>query len=209
MSSEGHLPGFDGATGWLNSPPLTRGGPRGKGRARRFLDVHVHQLASHALLRSRVGREVPRSRVGHRRRAHTRVPVRARRRQRPRSREGHEDRVSGRDRQRLPGVARVQQPLLARRIHRRRPRTNPASPIRRGSLRRVRAGDSAVAARRRGRGRRRRSGLRRCRWRRGSSRLDEPGVARDLPRLRANSELRLCPVVWRSPSPERTPRRTR
>ena len=22
MSSEGHLPGFDGATGWLNSPPL-------------------------------------------------------------------------------------------------------------------------------------------------------------------------------------------
>jgi thiol-disulfide isomerase/thioredoxin len=23
MSSEGHLPGFDGATGWLNSPPLT------------------------------------------------------------------------------------------------------------------------------------------------------------------------------------------
>jgi thiol-disulfide isomerase/thioredoxin len=26
---EGHLPGFDGATGWLNSPPLTAGGLRG------------------------------------------------------------------------------------------------------------------------------------------------------------------------------------
>ncbi len=27
---EGHLPGFDGATGWLNSPPLTTEGLRGK-----------------------------------------------------------------------------------------------------------------------------------------------------------------------------------
>jgi thiol-disulfide isomerase/thioredoxin len=30
MSSEGRLPGFDGATGWLNSPPLTAGDVRGK-----------------------------------------------------------------------------------------------------------------------------------------------------------------------------------
>ena len=30
MSSEGHLPGFDGATGWLNSPPLTAADLRGK-----------------------------------------------------------------------------------------------------------------------------------------------------------------------------------
>jgi len=30
MSSEGHLPGFDGATGWLNSPPLTAADVRGK-----------------------------------------------------------------------------------------------------------------------------------------------------------------------------------
>ena len=30
MSSEGHLPGFDGATGWLNSPPLTVAGVEGK-----------------------------------------------------------------------------------------------------------------------------------------------------------------------------------
>ena len=30
MSSEGHLPGFDGATGWLNSPPLTAADVGGK-----------------------------------------------------------------------------------------------------------------------------------------------------------------------------------
>jgi thiol-disulfide isomerase/thioredoxin len=30
MNVEGHLPGFDGATGWLNSPPLTVAGLRGK-----------------------------------------------------------------------------------------------------------------------------------------------------------------------------------
>jgi hypothetical protein len=27
---EGHLPGFDGATGWLNSEPLTPAGLRGR-----------------------------------------------------------------------------------------------------------------------------------------------------------------------------------
>ena len=30
MSSEGRLPGFDGATGWLNSPPLTAADVGGK-----------------------------------------------------------------------------------------------------------------------------------------------------------------------------------
>jgi thiol-disulfide isomerase/thioredoxin len=30
LPSEGHLPGFDGATGWLNSPPLSPDGLRGK-----------------------------------------------------------------------------------------------------------------------------------------------------------------------------------
>ena len=30
MSTEGHLPGFDGATGWLNSPPLTTADVSGK-----------------------------------------------------------------------------------------------------------------------------------------------------------------------------------
>ena len=30
MSSEGHLPGFDRATGWLNSPSLTAADTGGK-----------------------------------------------------------------------------------------------------------------------------------------------------------------------------------
>jgi len=30
MSSEGHFPGFDRATGWLNSPPLTAADVGGK-----------------------------------------------------------------------------------------------------------------------------------------------------------------------------------
>jgi hypothetical protein len=30
LPAEGYLPGFDGATGWLNTPPLTAEGLRGK-----------------------------------------------------------------------------------------------------------------------------------------------------------------------------------
>ena len=52
------LPGFDGATGWLNSAPLTPADLRGKVVLRRLLDVHVHQLAPDAPLRPRVGGEV-------------------------------------------------------------------------------------------------------------------------------------------------------
>src|SRR5437764_8169176 len=42
-------------------------------------------------------------------------------------------------------------PILARRLHRRCAGTNPAPPIRRGSVRRMRTGHSAIAARGRGR----------------------------------------------------------
>ena len=45
---EGRLADFDGATGWLNSEPLTPTALRGQGRARRLLDLHLHQLAAHA-----------------------------------------------------------------------------------------------------------------------------------------------------------------
>ena len=61
LCATGDLPHFDGATGWLNSPPLTPADLRGKGRARRLLDLHLHQLAPHARLRARLGGEVPRS----------------------------------------------------------------------------------------------------------------------------------------------------
>ena len=51
-------------------------------------------------------------------------------------------RVSDRARQRLRGLAGVRQQLLAGRVHRGRGGTDPASPLRRGRLRRVRAGRS-------------------------------------------------------------------
>ena len=44
---EGHLPGFDGATGWLYSAPLTAADLRGE-VVLVFLDRHLHRLALHA-----------------------------------------------------------------------------------------------------------------------------------------------------------------
>ena len=149
----------------------------------------MHQLAAHARLGARVGREVRGSGAGRGRRPHAGVPVRARRRQRPRAVQGDAGRVSDRARPRLRGLARVRQQLLAGRVHRRRGGADPAQPLRRGRLRGVRAGRPDAAARRRPRGRARRPGLRRSRRLRGAGRLEPPGVARDLPRLPAGAEL--------------------
>ena len=44
------------ATAWLNSAPLTAADLQGQGRPRRLLDLHLHQLAAHAAIRSRLGR---------------------------------------------------------------------------------------------------------------------------------------------------------
>lgn len=41
------LASLDRATEWLNSPPLTP------------LDLHLHQLAAHAALSARLGRQIP------------------------------------------------------------------------------------------------------------------------------------------------------
>ena len=87
---EGALPSLDGATGWLNSPAAHAGRAPRQGRPRRLLDLHVHQLAPHAALRPRVGREVRGRRARRDRRPHARVRVRARPRQRSPGREGHE-----------------------------------------------------------------------------------------------------------------------
>ena len=138
---EGVLPSFDGATGWLNSHPLTCGRPAREGRPGQLLDLHLHQLATPAPLRPRVGREVPGPGAGRDRGAHARVPVRTGRRQRPSCREGHADRLPGRDRQRLRDMARVRQPLLAGALLRRRARPSPASPLRR---RRVRQSEMVI-----------------------------------------------------------------
>ena len=83
---EGHLPSFDGATGWLNSEPLTPEGLRGRVVAGRLLDLHLHQLAADAAVPSGRGR---RSTADHgpdaHRRPHARVRVRAGHRQRHRA----------------------------------------------------------------------------------------------------------------------------
>jgi len=44
---KGQVPGFDGHTDWHNSAPLTAADLRGKGRSCRFLNLRLHQLASH------------------------------------------------------------------------------------------------------------------------------------------------------------------
>ena len=80
---EGHLPGFDGAIGWLNSEPLTPDGAAREGGSRRLLDLHLHQLAADGSLREGLGGEVPRPGPRGDRRAHAGVPVRARGRERP------------------------------------------------------------------------------------------------------------------------------
>jgi hypothetical protein len=56
-----------------------RGGFAGQGRPRRLLDLYLHQLALHARLSPRRGREVPGSGLGRGRRPHTGVSIRTRR----------------------------------------------------------------------------------------------------------------------------------
>ena len=123
------------------------GRPARQGRARRLLDLHLHQLAAHAALRPRVGREVPRSRPGRDRRAHARVPLRARPRERAPRGAGDARHVSRRGRQRLRDLGRVRQPLLAGALSRRRAGAHSPSSVRRGRLRRVGAGHSTAAGR--------------------------------------------------------------
>ena len=66
---EGELPSLGGATKWLNSPPLTAAGLRGKVVLIDVLDLYLHQLATHTSLCPRVGREIQESRFGGDRRA--------------------------------------------------------------------------------------------------------------------------------------------
>ena len=81
----GAAPDFTGNQRWFNTPggqPLSLTSAARQGRARRLLDLHVHQLPAHAALPRGVGRALSPRRPGHRRRALARVPLRARRRQR-------------------------------------------------------------------------------------------------------------------------------
>ena len=88
--------------------------PARKSRPDRRLDLYLHQLAAHASLCPRVGREIQESGAGGDRRALARVRIRTQRRQRSPGREGHAGRLSDRDRQRLCDMARAQQPTIGR-----------------------------------------------------------------------------------------------
>ena len=144
---EGRLPSFDGATGWLNSPPLTTADLQGKVSLVNLLDLHLHQLAPPAALPPRLGREIRRSQPGRDRGAHPRVRLRARPGQRLPRRAGHADRLSGRGRQRLRGLGRLRQSLLARPVLRRPAGPHPAPPLRRRRIPAVGNGHPAAAGR--------------------------------------------------------------
>ena len=70
MSSEGHLPAFDGATGWLNSSALTAADVTGKVVLVDFWTYTcINWLRTLAYVRAWF-EKYQRSGVGHRRRAH-------------------------------------------------------------------------------------------------------------------------------------------
>ncbi len=125
--------------------------PARAGRARRLLDLHVHQLPAHALPPARLGRPLPRGRPDDRRRPHARVRVRAARGQRARRDGGQRPALPGRARQRLRHLERMVEPLLAGEVPGRRARAGPLLALRRGRVRRDRARDPGAA--RRGRAR--------------------------------------------------------
>ena len=188
---EGELPSFDGATGWLNSAPLTAADLRGKIilvnfwtytcinwlRQLPYLRAWAGKYADHGLVV--IGVHTPEFAFEHD--LGQRPPRRAR----------HADRLPGRDRQRLRGLARLRQPLLARPVLRRRAGAHPASPLRRRRIPAVGNGHPATA----GRGGIRPTMVMSCVGRRprpgGPGRLGQPAITGDLHRLRAHRELRV------------------
>src|ERR1700758_2933355 len=111
---EGRMPSFDGATEWLNSPPLTGADLRGKIILVNFWTYTcINWLRQLPYLRAWAGKYAD-HRLGRDRGAYPRVRLRARPRQRPPRRARHADRLPGRARQRLRGMGRLCQPLLAR-----------------------------------------------------------------------------------------------
>ena len=119
---EGRLASFDGATGWLNSPPLTPDELRGKVVLVDFWTYTCINWLRTLAVRPRVGGAVRRPGPRRRRRPHAGVPVRAGRRQRHPRGGGDGRPLPGRARPRLRGLGRLRQPLLARGLHRRRAR---------------------------------------------------------------------------------------
>ena len=190
---EGRLPSFDGATGWLNSPPLTPGRAARPGRPRRLLDVHLRQLASHAAVRARLGRQVRRPGTDDRGRPHARssasstTPTTSRAGARPR-------RSPTRSRSTTTTGCGGRSPTTTGR--------RSTSPTREGRIRYHHFGegeyamtemaiqqlllDAGVGGLRSG------SRVGRSPRPRGGGRLREPALARDVSRIRSGERLRLA-----------------
>ena len=131
---ESRLPSFEGATGWLNSPPLTADGLRGKVVLVNFWTYTcINWLRQLPYVRAWAGKYADQGLVviG----VHTpefsfeHNPDNVRR-----AVQDDEGRLPGRDRQRLRGMECLRQPLLARPLLRRRAGAHPASPLRRGRV---------------------------------------------------------------------------
>jgi len=131
---EGRLPSLDGASGWLNSPPLTAEALRGRVVLVDFWTYScINCLRTLPYVRAwddRLSRQGPRGD----RRSRARIRLREKSRQCRQGGAGSGHHLSGRARQRLCALAGVFEPLLARALlHRCRGAHSP-SPFRRGGV---------------------------------------------------------------------------
>ena len=179
--------GVHGQPALVQHPRRQAAEPRGaarQGRARRLLDLYVHQLPAHAALPRGVGRALSPRRPGHRRRPLAGVPLRARCRQRGGRHPPRGDPLSGGAGQQARDLGRLGQPVLARRLPHRRARPGPRRALRRGRLRPDRDGHPGAPDR----GRPSQPG--RDGRPQGRAAPHGAGDARDLPRPRARRALR-------------------
>ena len=206
---EGQLPPLDGATGWLNSPPLTAEDLRGKVVLVDFWTYTcINWLRTLGYVRAWAEKYEDQGLV----------VVGVHTPEFPFERDVDNVRRAAKDMRVEYPVALDSDYAVWRAFSNRywpavyiadAQGTDPAPPLRRGRIRGVRKDHPAVAGRGRRRRRRRRPRLRRRRRFRGSGRLGEPGIARDVPRLRAGAELRVSRRRRARRGLAATPRRTR
>ena len=116
------MPSLGGATGWVNSEPLSPAELRGHVVLVNFWTLDLHQLAAPGALRPRVVAGVPSRRVGRHRRPHAGVRLRARVDSVRKATERARDRLPGRGRQRLRDLDGRSTTVLAGALFRRRQR---------------------------------------------------------------------------------------
>ena len=116
-------------------------------RARRLLDLHLHQLHPHAAVRQGPVRDLSPLRTRGGRRRDARVHVRAGGEQRRAGDPHRRDPLPGRPGQPLRDLERLPEPVLAGRVLHRRQRQGPPHPVRRGQLQAGRGGGPRAAVR--------------------------------------------------------------